>query len=388
MLVDKSEGVHRDVKRPRHITVFIPHLGGGGAERATLEIARGFVHRGLSVDLLVTRCGQYRGLVPEKARLVNFDSWKAVTCFPRFLRHLQRQRPDALLSTLIHTSILALIVKKFFIKDLPTIVRYESTFTMEFANGGFKQRIELTALKYLFPSADAIIAVSAGAAADLKRAIPGAARRVQVVPNPVVTATLAKQAKEPVEHPFFRDPGIPVILSAGRFVPLKDYPTLLRAFADVAISRPARLVILGEGPERGELVTLARRLKIAEKVDFPGFTSNPFAYMAKARVFALSSTYEGLGMVLIEAMACGTPVVSTDCRYGPREILEGGKWGRLVPVGDWRGLARAIREALDKPITPELLSTRANCYTAAASTDGHLRVLHSVTRSREQSDNT
>ena len=376
----------RDRAKPLpHIAVFLPKLGGGGAERVTLGVAKGFMRRGLAVDLLVTRSGPYVDLVPQYARVINFESRKALTCFRPFLRYLRTERPDGLLSTLIHTSILTLIVKKYILRKLPTIVRYESTYSMSFENGTLKERMELSVFKYLLSAADAIIAVSDGAAADLKRTIPGASRRVHVVPNPVVTCELVQQARVPVEHPFFRDPDIPVVVSAGRLVSPKDYPTLLRAFAEVAGSRAARLVILGEGAVRGELVSLTRKLGIADAVDFAGFQLNPFAYMAKAQVFVLSSIYEGLGNVLIEAMACGTPVVSTDCRHGPREILEGGKWGQLVPVRDWRALASAIHAAIDNPLSPELLIARASHYSADASTDAHLRILDEVMRKQKKS---
>ena len=376
----------RDRAKPLpRIAVFLPKLGGGGAERVTLGVAKGLLRRGLAVDILVTRSGPYVDLLPQNARVINFESRKALTCFRPFLRYLRTDRPDGLLSTLIHTSILTLVVKKYILRKLPTIVRYESTYSMAFENGTLKERMELSVLKYLLPSADAIIAVSDGAAADLRRTIPGGARRVHGVPNPVVTCELVQQARMPVEHPFFIDPDIPVVVSAGRLVSLKDYPTLLRAFADVVGSRAARLVILGEGAVRGELVTLTRKLGIADVVDFAGFQLNPFAYMAKAQVFVLSSIYEGLPTVLVEAMACGTPVVSTDCRHGPREILEGGKWGQLVPVRDWRAMASAILAAIDDPISPELLIARASHYSADASTDAHLRILDAVMRKQRES---
>ena len=166
---------------------------------------------------------------------------------------------------------------------------------------------------------------------------------MRVVPNPVPHDDVAAMAAAPLDHPWFDEPGVPVILSAGRLVGQKDFSTLIRAFAQVVKSRPARLVILGEGRERGALAALARELGVAEGVDLPGFVANPFAWMARARVFAVSSIYEGLSMVLVEAMACGTPVVSTDCPHGPRELLEDGRWGRLVPVG--AGGASATGEA-------------------------------------------
>ena len=155
----------------------------------------------------------------------------------------------------------------------------------------------------------------------------------------------------------------------------KDYPTLLRAFAEVVRSRPARLVILGQGVERESLLELAERLGVSERFDLPGFDVNPFRYMSRASVFVLSSRYEGFPNVLAQAMACGAPVVSTDCRSGPSEMLEGGRWGRLVPVGDWRAMARAIEDTLDDPMPAEELKARASVYSVEASVERYLEVL-------------
>ena len=166
-----------------------------------------------------------------------------------------------------------------------------------------------------------------------------------------------------------------MVLAAGRLATEKDYPTLLRAFAEVARSRPARLVILGQGPERESLLELATWLGIEDRFDLPGFDVNPFRYMARASVFVLSSRYEGFPNVLAQAMACGTPVVSTDCRSGPSEMLEDGRWGRLVPVGDWRAMARAIEGTLDDPMAAEALRGRASVYSVEASVERYLEVV-------------
>ena len=209
----------------------------------------------------------------------------------------------------------------------------------------------------LLPRADAIITNSVGSSEDLARNLPRASPRVRTIHNPVVWPSLADEACMPVEHPWFRDPGAPVILSAGRLEPQKDHATLIRAFALVAQHRDVRLVVLGEGVERRNLVRLTHDLGVAHRVDFPGFHVNPFAFMAKSRLFVLSSTHEGMANVLIQAMACGTPVVSTDCPSGPREVLEDGKWGPLVPVGHPESLANAMLTAMDHaPDSASLIS--------------------------------
>ena len=371
--------------RPRRIAMLMPSLAGGGAEKMFLMVAAGLARRGFAVDLLIERAeGPYVELVPTGVRLLRLDARLSGTTLPKLLRYLHRERPDVLLSNLDWTNAFALIAKKFFAREPRVVVRQAAVFSAALAESRFRIRgIVMRALKRLLPSADAIIAVSRGVAEDLERHLPGAARDlVRVVPNPVVDSELAARAAAPVAHPWFADRRVPVVLSAGRLHSHKDFPTLLRAFSEVAQSRPARLVILGEGPLLARLRALARELRIERAVDFPGFRTNPFAYMAKARVFALSSTSEGLPSVLIESMACGTPVVATDCPYGPREILEGGRWGRLVPVGDHQSLAGAILDTLDHPGDPGLLVARAGRYAVEPSVDQHLRVLLPKRRSR------
>lgn len=344
-----------------------------------LELARQLARRRFAVDFLVTRGGgALRGSVPENVRLLNLNSRKAATSLPGLVRYVRRARPAALLSTLEASNVTALLAKRFFVPDLRLIVRQQIDCTAQFLRArGLRTRMAAVAMKRLLPVADAVIAVSSGVAEDLRRTVPRAGP-VWPVPNPVVTPELLEKARSPVDHPWFGDPRTPVVLTAGRLAAQKDQPTLLRAFAAVRKARPARLMVLGDGPDRGRLAALARELDIHDDVDFRGFQSNPFAWMARARLFVLSSIYEGLPAALIEAMACGTPVVSTDCPSGPREILEGGRWGRLAPVGDWRALARAMRDTLDEPIAPARLIARAGHYSAAASMARHLELLRCV----------
>ena len=222
-----------------------------------------------------------------------------------------------------------------------------------------------------------MVANSVGATEDLERYAPSLRRAVRTIHGPTVWPRIAKQAAEALDHPWFND-GPPVILSAGRLVPVKGHETALRAFAEVVKSRPARFVILGEGPDRQKLVDLSHTLKIAHLVDFAGFQINPFAYMARAAAFVLASSHEGLPSVLIEAMACGTPLVSADCPSGPREILEGGQWGRLVPVGNWRALATAILDTLDAPVDRDALTARANAYDGESSVKQYMALLQEL----------
>ena len=206
-------------------------------------------------------------------------------------------------------------------------------------------------VRLFYPWADCIVGVSAGVAADVARLAAVDPETVRVIYNPVVTLDLVEDAQAPVPHPWFED-ATPVLVAAGRLRPQKDFPTLLRAFATLRASRDARLIILGDGPEIKNLEALVVELGLDEDVQLPGNTSNPYAYMARAAAFVLSSRWEGLPTVLVEALRCGAPVIATDCPSGSREILADGRYGTLVPVGDIRALASAMEAAVDGKLRP------------------------------------
>lgn len=360
------------------MAIFLPALLAGGASLATVRIAEGLAGRGLRTDLLLTKAeGYYLGSVPEDVRVIDFGAWHTVTSLPRLLGYLRRERPDVLIAVLRSSIAVALIAKRFFAPGVATVALQQTELSGEFGDGGFASRMLMRVMERLLPSADAVVAVSHAVADDLRRRAPAASRLVRTIRNPVVGPELAGKAAEPVEHRWFGDPETPTILSVGRLDIQKDYFTLLRAFTALSESRPARLLILGEGPDRDRLTALARRLGIAERVDMPGFVSNPLACMARAQVFVLSSRFEGLPTVLIEAMACGVPVVSTDCA-GAGEILEGGKWGRLSPVGDPRALARTIAETLDNPLAPEVLVARAGAFSRETAIDRYMDLVDAL----------
>jgi glycosyltransferase involved in cell wall biosynthesis len=230
----------------------------------------------------------------------------------------------------------------------------------------------LRGLRRLYPRADAIVCVSAGVAEDLRRYLTLPAGRITIIHNPI--QILAEEPSARL-HPWLGDRGQPVILGAGRLSRQKDFMTLLHAFALLSDLPAHRLMIIGEGPERAHLEREAVRLGIAERVTLPGFVTNPRACMAASSLFVLSSAWEGFGNVLVEAMAVGTPVVSTDCPSGPREILQDGALGPLVPVGDAPALARAIRQALLDPVPAERLRARADDFAPERVVVPYLAVL-------------
>jgi glycosyltransferase involved in cell wall biosynthesis len=231
-----------------------------------------------------------------------------------------------------------------------------------------------------FREAEAILAVSNGVADDLAAVAALPRQAIRTIYNPVVTPDLQARASAPLDHPWFAPGAPPVLLGVGRLAAQKDFATLIRAFARVRARRPVRLMILGEGKKRRELEELADSLGVRQDLALPGFEENPFAYMARAAVFVLSSAYEGLPGVLIQAMASGCPVVSTDCPSGPMEILEHGSYGPLVPVGDDIAMAEAIQTVLDAPPSQERLRVRAAEFSMDRAVEQHLEVLFEVYR--------
>jgi glycosyltransferase involved in cell wall biosynthesis len=344
------------------IAFFLRTLGGGGAERVLLNLAQGFVGRGLKVDLVVS-AGEGLDLwqIPSGVRIINLEAPRVSASLPKLIGYLRRERPTALIPSLHYANEVALLAK--YLARVPTKVLIPEhnmlSTEVKYHEKGIRQRLIPLAVRFLYPLADGIVAVSRGVAEDLVQTTGMSPKRIHVIYNPVITPQLYEMAKEPVDHPWFNPGEPPVILGVGRLEAQKDFTTLIRAFALVCQVRPARLMILGWGPDSPHLEALIRELGLEDDVAMPGHVKNPFAYMARASVFALSSAWEGLPTVLIESMALGTPVVSTDCKSGPREILDNGKYGKLVPVGDSKSLADAILKVLSgniKSVSSEWLN--------------------------------
>lgn len=360
------------------VAIFLPSLRGGGAERVMLYLVRGFAEKGYDVDLVLTKCeGPYLGEVPENVNVVNLNAGRVLTSLPALVRYLRRAQPEALLSAMDHSNIIALWAKRLARVRARVVVSVHTTLSMCVKHSNGRGRLIPYIARWCYGWADGVVAVSRGVADDLSNTIDLPRERIRIIYNPVVVPELFELATEPVDHPWFRVGEPPVVLSVGRLTAEKDYPTLLRAFSLVIRARPVRLVILGEGEERAGLEAMVRHLGLEDVVSLPGFAKNPYAYMSKATVFVLSSAWEGFGNVLVEAMAVGTSVISTDCPNGPAEILENGKYGRLVPVGDAEALAEGIVATLDGPTNSEVLRHRAKEFAYNDIADQYLEILHS-----------
>jgi glycosyltransferase involved in cell wall biosynthesis len=339
--------------RPR-LAFFLPSLGGGGAERVMVTLANYCVKQGFPTEMIVVKeTTTYLNEVDPAIPVEFLRPKRRIQITPRLARIMRAKRFDAMLSS--PRNFPPLLVKQMCFLPTRVVIREASTnsVALKQVKRPFKELVAIRlGYRFLYPSADAVVAPSRGVAGSLLQLSPIPTQKVRVIYNPVVSPELYEKADAPVEHPWFQPHQPPVVLAAGRLVALKGYDTLLRAFARVRQETPARLVILGEGPERPNLERLASELGVAADVDMPGFDPNPFRYMKRAGVFVLSSRYEGLPNVLIQALACGCPVVSTDCPSGPSEILDGGRYGVLVPVDDVEAMAGAIVRALLGQVAP------------------------------------
>ncbi len=350
-------------------------MAGGGAERAALQLAGGLAERGYKTDLvLASAVGPRMAEVPETVEVVDLGAKRVLTSLPALVGYLRRARPDAMVSILDHSNVAALWARRIAGYPKKLAVVEQNNLSTAAANAkSLQDRMMPRVINRFYPWADAVVGVSAGVLDDLRNhatAVPP--DRFRVIYNPIVTADIAMKAEEPVDHPWFQGDD-QVFVAAGRYRPQKDFPTLIRAFARVRATRPTRLVILGDGPDREELEALIEELGVGGDVDLYGYTDNPYAFFSKATAFVLSSRWEGLPTVLIEALSCGAPVVATDCPNGPEEILAGGRYGHLLPVGDVEALAEGLALALDGEIprppeeswTPYTLDAVVDDYLAA-----------------------
>ena len=387
-------------------------LNGGGVERNTLNLARALIERGHRADLVIPRfAGDYRAAIPRglrihRARIPGTDgrflravqrsgveveamtvnpvgtarAWLALSrkgldpprrhrvCAYAYMiaAYIRKARPDVLVSALSGANAAAVCAAELAGRSVPVVVTVRNNVAAGYAPQW------LTAARTLYPLADAVVAVSKGVGESVRRSLGVGADRLRVIHNGVPVDSIRRQAREEVAHPWFGGGGPPVVLAVGREAPQKDHPTLVEAFGLARREADARLVVLGRlsASYREGLRSLARAHGVEGDLGFVDFDENPYRYMGRAALLALSSRWEGLGTVVIEALACGTPVVSTDAPYGPREIL--GRWGGLPPVGDAPALARALVAALRGGHPPaEALARRAADFSLEKTADAY-----------------
>jgi len=364
-----------DTREEVDVSLFLPSLNQGGAKRVMLIVADHLDASGYSVEILLARKeGEFLEQVPEGIEIRSFE--KRVSRTVRDLvRYLHRREPRVLLSTIHSTNVAATLAGVLARTSTDVVLREATTLSNqrdEFESG--LERLIPPLVRHTYPFADRYVAISDGVKSDLVRHTGVQTTEVRTIHNPIYTPEIAERAKEPVDHPWF-DGDHDVLLGVGRLTMQKDFGTLIRAFSRVRRHSDARLIILGEGDMRPELEQLTETTAQTDVIDMPGYVENPYKYMAKSDLFVLSSAWEGFGNVIVEAMACGTPVVATDCESGPAEILDGGTFGRLTPVGDPAALADSIVDSLNEPEEPDRLRQRAAEFSTDEIMERYERVL-------------
>jgi glycosyltransferase involved in cell wall biosynthesis len=378
------------------VAFLMGNLGGGGVQRMTMLLAEGLAARGAEVDLVVCDAqGDLKDQIPPMLRLVALERGNPVAArlaalradpqgvaaylrplttikyrsptlayLPALARYLRRARPASLFSATSYLNIEAVLARRLAGVPIRLVLSDRSHFSSGKPRKTWRQRHLAAAMRRTYVQADAITAVSHGVADDIARSIGIGRAAITTLYNPTITPDFAARAGEPIAHPWFAEGAPPVVLAVGRTTFQKDFATLLRAFALARRERPLRLAIIGEAnaKQTARLQELAAELAVQADFALLGYQRNPLPYMARAAVFALSSRYEGFPNVLLEALACGTPVVSTDCPSGPSEILAGGAYGTLVPVGDDAALAAAIGATLAAPPDRARLQARAAMF--------------------------
>ena len=351
--------------------------GPGGIPNVLVNLMNGLAAADTPIDLLVNGRD-----IPELDRLrrdirvIDLSRRSGLTVTLRLAGYLSNERPSALLSTRERAGRQALYARRLTRSAVRILVRVGTHNSVSLQQRNLVQRfLRRRALAFTYRRVDGIIAVSRGVAADLAAASGLPPERIVTLNNPTVPEDVRERAAVAVAHPWLQPGAPPVIMALGRLARVKDYPTLLQAFARLRATAPLRLMILGDGNQRGALLDLAAHLGVTADVALPGFVANPYSYLSKATLFVLCSRREGSPNALIEALAVGTPVVATDCPSGPGEILDHGRIGRLVSVGDVEGLAGAMKATLDRPPDPDRLRDAVRPFGMAAGIEAYRRVL-------------
>jgi len=361
------------------VAIYLPEVRVGGAELSMIRLARGMVRSGVDVVLVV------HGTSPDTLHLaaglevVSLDVDRTFAAIRQLARFLKMERPDVLLAGLPHNNIAAILARRLARSPCRLVLTEHAPITDQVRSmGGWRYRLLPTVIRWTYPLADAVVAVSRGVQLDLT-AIIAPQFRAKLIFNPIIPANVDRLCAEPLTHPWLDREHYDTVLFVGRLSREKRVLTLVRAFNRAQRRRPRlRLLIGGDGPERARIERMVMRLGIDRKVELLGNIENPFAYMHRAKVFVLPSVFEGFGNVLVEAMAAGAHVISTDCPVGPREILQGGKFGTLVPVGDVEAMRRAIGNAVDHDEPLEGATEHAMGFTEERSVARYLALFESL----------
>jgi glycosyltransferase involved in cell wall biosynthesis len=364
------------------VAIYLHDLAGGGVERQSLIIAEEFRRHGADVTLVLHRLrGQLLDQVPPGLHIVDLNSSRTLMDIAGLARFLRAEKPDILLSNVDLNNIAALLAKGISLSDTKVVICQHNPISGSFVVGeNWLYRYTAIFYRLLSPLISRAVAVSDGVAAELASMAKLSSDRVLTINNPVVGPDFQARCQERADHPWFEQPRGPVFVTAGRLVPQKDHETMIRALAIHRQRMDSRLIILGVGPRYEILKDLTKQLNLTDAVDFIGFRANALPFLRQADSFLLSSRCEGFGNVIVEALGCGTPVISTRCEYGPAEILDGGRYGVLVDPEDPIALAAAMDEVgtLRQRFPAEMLRQRAGEFSYAACASRYMAMFRAL----------
>lgn len=361
-----------------HLSIFLPSLAGGGAERVMTILVNQLSQRGYNVNLILACArGSYLEDVHHDIEIIDLKAAGVTTALPDLVKYLNHSKPKTLLTAMNHCNVIASLATLLSKSKTRLVLSERLHFGAHLKQtNSLKEKIVKILMHWLYPKADKVICVSKEIEKYLISNYKINPNKVITIYNPVVDLDLINASKKQIDHNWVTKKDIRLIVTAGRLNIQKNHALLLHAFKTVLESTNARLIIFGEGELRAELEQTARMLEIQDNVLLPGFEKNIFAYFNKADLFVLSSDYEGLPGVVIQAMACGLPIVSTDCPSGPAEILENGKWGKLVPTGDSDALAKAMIATLNTKSTQPDVKERAGFFSVKSAIDQYCNELY------------
>ena len=357
----------------KRVAIFLPSLLGGGTEQVMVTLANGMAERGIAVDMVVGwPDGPNRVRLSDKVNLVVLGEKRASRCVLPLARYFRAVQPDAMLSAMTYANNVA-IVARLISRSRARLVISERT-SLSFTPVNRSEAVHMWLRRWTYRYADKVVLVAKKERSDAAKKFGLPLDRVVSVYNPIITPEFERERSAPPEHPWLADQsraGGPVIVAVGRLDPVKNYPMLIDAFALLRTQRPARLIIFGEGAERDALSAQVKALALTDSISLPGFVRNLPKEINAADLFVLSSKVEGLPGALIQALGCGLRIVSTDCETGPREILDGGKWGTLVPIDDTAALVQAMATALAAPPRPPAVEWTSQ-FSLARAVDAYL----------------
>lgn len=352
--------------KPLSIMIYLPNIRCGGAERVAINLCQHLLSQGLDVTLVLNKKkGELLSQIPRAARILSLYSARTLGALPRLMHCLKRERPDILLSSLGHNNIIAIWAKCLAgVKTAVIICQHNALSSESLSDRSWQHKILPLLYRIFSRFADGVLAVSKGVAGDMAAQCGIPRDRISVIHNPIVTNS--RVTGHSCTHDWLADKDVPVFVGIGRLVPQKNFQLLIRAFATLSNRQRARLIIIGDGPLRRELQGLACLLGVADDVDLIGYRESPYLFLEQAAAVVLPSRFEGFGNVLGEAMSRGTPVISTDCPFGPSEILADGHYGLLVPMDDPASMADAMALTLTRPRQSAVLMRRASEFSPEA----------------------